>query len=230
MGARAFALSGALSTALVVGACSGGRPTPAPTPTPTPTPTAPVTAYNVENCFTQTVPGSGGMSLRGLIIPDTLKLDLTRPSNFPNGRDLDDPVVDILVAMLFLDFGVSGQSPLTFANLPLNPPGNDRPFSATFPFLAPPQGNPPRAAATGTSFDFRTDPDSAYTNVDRMGQPAIATALIGTSQKNPYNDANPTIDVSGQFRTEETNLLNGLYNNIADDLTNLGLRLCGRPA
>jgi hypothetical protein len=63
-----------------------------------------------------------------------------------------------------------------------------------------------------------------------MGQPAIATALIGTSQKNPYNDATPTIDASGQFRTEQSNLLNGLYNNIADDLTNLGLRLCGRPA
>jgi len=230
MGARAFALSAALSAALAVGACSGGRPTPAPTPTPTPTPTPAVTAYNVENCFTQTVPGSGGMSLRSMIIPDTLKLDLGRPSGFPNGRDLDDPVVDILVAMLFLDFGVSGQSPLTFANLPLNPPGNDRPFSATFPFLAPPQGTPPRAATTGTSFDFRTDPDSAYTNVDRMGVPAVATALIGSSQKTPYNDANPTIDATGQFRTEETNLLNGLYNNIADDLTNLGLRLCGRPA
>jgi hypothetical protein len=220
----------ALSAALVVGACGGGRPTPAPTPTPTPTPTAAVTAYNVENCFTQTVPGSGGMSLRSMIVPDTLKLDLGRPSGFPNGRDLDDPVVDILVAMLFLDFGVSGQSPLTFANLPLNPPGNDRPFTTTFPFLAPPQGNPPRAATTGASFDFRTDPDTAYTNVDRMGVPAVATALIGTSQKTPYNDANPTIDASGQFQAEETALLTGLYRNIADDLTNLGLRLCGRPA
>ena len=227
---RLFAASAVVGAALVLGACSGGQSTPAPTPTPTPTPTPAVTAWNVENCFTQTVPGSGGMSLRGLIVPDTLKLDLTRPSNFPNGRDLDDPVVDILVAMLFLDFGVSGQSPLTFANLPLNPPGNDRPFTATFPFLAPPQGSPPRAATTGTSFDFRTDADSAYTIVDRMGQPAIATALIGTSQKNPYNDATPTIDATGQFRTEETNLLNGLYNNIADDHTNLGLRLCGRPA
>ena len=117
-----------------------------------------------------------------------------------------------------------------FANLPLNPPANDRPFSATFPFLAPPQGTPPLAATTGTAFDFRTDPESAYVVVDRMGMPAIATALIGSSQKNAYNDVTPTQDVAGQFRTEETNLLTGLYNNIADDLTRLGLRLCGRPA
>ena len=112
----------------------------------------------------------------------------------------------------------------------VNPPGNDRPFSATFPFLAPPQGSPPLAATTGTSFDFRTDPDSAYTSVDRMGNPAIATALIGTSQKNIYNDVTPTQDDAGQFITEERNLLNGLYSNIADDLVNIGLRLCGRPA
>ena len=93
-----------------------------------------------------------------------------------------------------------------------------------------PQGNPPLAATTGTSFNFRTDPDSAYVVVDRMGMPAVATALIGSSMKIAYNDATPTNDVAGQFRTEQTNLLNGLYNNIADDLTRLGLRLCGRPA
>ena len=71
---------------------------------------------------------------------------------------------------------------------------------------------------------------AAYTSVDRMGNPAIATALIGTSQKNIYNDVTPTQDAAGQFITEERNLLNGLYSNIADDLVNIGLRLCGRPA
>jgi len=226
IGARVFALGAALA----LGACGGARPTPAPTPTPTPPPPVVVTTYNVENCFTQAFPGTGGLTLRTLIVPDTLKLDLSRPSGFPNGRDLDDPVIDITLAALFLDFGVTGQSPLTFANLPLNPPANDRPFSDTFPFLAPPQGTPPLAATTGTSFDFRTDPDSAYTSVDRMGMPAIATALIGSSQKNPYNDVTPTQDAAGQFIAEERTLLTGLYGNIADDLTRLGLTLCGRPA
>ena len=219
----------ALAAVLVLGACEGGgAPAPTPTPSPAPTPTATPLVYDVENCFTQTIPGTGGQTLRSLIVPDTLKLDLTRESHFPNGRDLDDKVIDITLAALFLDFTVSGQSPDTFANLPLNPPANDRPFSTTFPFLAPPQGTPPLAATTGTSFDFRTDPDAAFVQVDRMGMPAVATALIGSSQKNPYNDVGPPADSTGQFRAEETALLTGLFNAIGDDLTRLGLRLCAR--
>ena len=225
-----LAAATALSAAFALAACGGDSPTPTPAATPSPTPTTAVVSYNVENCFTQIIPGTNGQTLRSLIVPDTVKLDLSRPAAFPNGRDLDDKVIDITLAALFLDFTVTGQSPDTFANLPLNPPANDKPFSATFPFLAPPQGTPPLAATTGTSFNFRTDADSAYVVVDRMGMPAVATALIGSSQKVPYNDATPTNDVAGQFRTEETNLLLGLYGNIADDLTRIGLRLCGRPA
>lgn len=221
-----------LSAALLACACDGGLPAPTQTPSPAPAPTAsaPPVAYNVENCFTQTIPGSGGQTLRSLIIPDTLKLDLTRPSGYPNGRDLDDPVVDILLAFLFLDFTFSGQSPMTFANLPLNPPANDRPFSDSFPFLAPPQGNPPLAATTGTSFDFRTDPDSAFVRVDRMGGPAISVALIGGPLRNPYSDAEQSDDVAGQFMAEQTVQLTNLMNALGDDLERLGLRLCARPA
>ena len=219
-----------LAATLLLGACGGSSPAPMPTPSPTPTPTATAVAYNVEPCFTQVMPGSGGQTLRAMIIPDTLKLDLTRPSGFPNGRDLDDPVVDILLAMLFLDFTVTGQSTATFANLPLNPPGNDRPFTTTFPFLAPPQGTPPLAATTGTSFDFRTDPDSAFVQVDRMGVPAVATALIGSPTKNPYNDVGPPADVAGQFRADETAQLTSLMNAIGDDLVDIGLKVCARTS
>jgi hypothetical protein len=220
----------ALAAGLLLGGCGGGDPTPAasPTPTPTPTPTATPLVYDVENCFTQPIPGTGGQTLRSLIIPDTLKLDLTRPSGFPNGRDLDDPVVDITLAALFVDFTVTGQSPATFANLPLNPPGNDLPFRDSFPFLAAPQGNPPIAATTGTSFAFRTDPESAFVQQDRMGIPAVATALIGSSLKTAYNDASPADDSAGQFRADETRQLTNLFNGIGDDLTALGLRLCAR--
>lgn len=225
----AFALIGTLPLA----ACGGDDPTPVvtptPTPAPTPTPSAPL-AYNVENCFTQTIPGTGGLTLRSLIIPDTLKLDLNRPSGFPNGRDLDDPVIDITLAALFLDFAVTGQSPATFAQLPINPPANDKPFSNDFPFLAPPQGSPTLAATTGTTFNFRTDPDSAYVQQDRMGVPAVATALIGSSLKTAYNDVSPSADVAGQFRADETAQLTGLMNGIGDDLTGLGLKLCARTS
>lgn len=225
MRARSFTVA----AALLAGAC-GGSPTPTPSATPSPSPSTVITAYNVENCFTQVIPGSGGLTLRTMVVPDTVKLDLTRPSGFPNGRDLDDPVADILVAILFIDFTVTGQSPATFANLPLNPPGNDRPFSQTFPFLAPPQGAPPPTATTGTVFDFRTDADAAYVQVDRMGIPAAALTLIGASQKLPYNDANPTVDASGQFRAEETAFLTTLFNGIGDDLQALGLKICARQA
>jgi hypothetical protein len=221
----------ALGAPLVLSACgSGGSPPATPTPTPAPSATVTPISYNVENCFTQTIPGTGGQTLRGLIVPDTLKLDLTRPALFPNGRKLEDPVIDITLAALFLDFTVTGQSPMTFANLPLNPPGNDKPFSSTFPFLASPQGSPQLAATTGTSFDFRTDPDSAYTNVDRMGMPAVATALVGSSTKLAYNDATPSADAAGQFAADETLQLTHLTDAIGDDLTSLGLKLCARTS
>ena len=221
----------AFGAPLVLSACgSGGSPPATPTPTPAPSATVTPISYNVENCFTQTIPGTGGQTLRGLIVPDTLKLDLTRPALFPNGRKLEDPVIDITLAALFLDFTVTGQSPMTFANLPLNPPGNDKPFSSTFPFLASPQGSPQLAATTGTSFDFRTDPDSAYTNVDRMGMPAVATALVGSSTKLAYNDATPSADAAGQFAADETLQLTHLTDAIGDDLTSLGLKLCARTS
>jgi hypothetical protein len=219
-----------VGAALLLASCGGGDPTPAPTPTPTPAPTATAVAYNVENCFTQQVPGTNGQSLRSMIEPDTLKLDLSRPAGFPNGRTLSDPVIDITLAMLFVDFSVSGQSPRTFANLPLNPPGNDEPFSDTFPFLAPPHGNPMLAATTGTSFDFRTDPDSAYVRVDRMGMPAVATALITTPVKSAYNDANPSDDATGKFEQEQRDDLKSLYDELGDDLIRLGLKICARTA
>jgi hypothetical protein len=219
-----------IGAALLLAGCGGGDPTPAPTPSPTPAPTATAVSYNVENCFTQQVPGTNGLTLRSMIVPDTLKLDLSRPAGFPNGRTPTDPVIDITLAMLFVDFSVSGQSPRTFANLPLNPPANDKPFTDTFPFLAPPQGNPTLAATTGTSFDFRTDPDSAYVRVDRMGMPAVATALITSPVKSTYNDANPTDDATGEFREDMQEDLVSLYDALGDDLTKLGLKICARTS
>lgn len=71
-----------------------------------------------------------------LIQPDTLKLDLTNPPGFPNGRRLSDPVIDLTLAVLFLDLQVHTVD--TFADLPVNPPANDVTFSPVFPFLAAP--------------------------------------------------------------------------------------------
>ena len=218
--------------ALLAGCSAGGSPSPTATATPTPTMTdgggQTAFSYDVEPCYTQVVPGTGGKTVRQMIIPDTLKLNMALPSGFPNGRDLDDAVIDISLAFLFLDLTESGQSLRTFANLPLNPGGNDVPLRTVFPYFAPAQGSGNLAATTGTSFDFRTDPDSAYVQVDRMGMPAIATAQVGTDTKDSYNDASPSTDVTGAFKSDETKQLTNLMNAIGDDLTSIQLDICAK--
>jgi len=228
---RALAMMSAAAALALLTGCGGGD-SPAPTATPSPAPTTSTGggqgtfSYNVEPCFTQVIPQMG-VTVRQLIAtPDALMLDLSRPAGFPNGRIPDDQVIDITVAMLFLDLTESGQSIRTFANLPLNPPRSFPAPTTTFPFLAAPTGNAQLAATTGTSFNFRTDPDSAYTSVDRMGNPAVATILIGSSVRNTYNDAAQSADVAGSFRAEETAGLTLFMNAIGDDLTNLGLDIC----
>lgn len=72
-----------------------------------------------------------------VIIPDTIKYDPTKPTAYPNGRALTDPVVDITLAAVLLKLGPN-QPLSTFADIPLNPPANDVPFLDEFPFLAPP--------------------------------------------------------------------------------------------
>jgi hypothetical protein len=73
-----------------------------------------------------------------LIVPDTLKIDTAAASGFPNGRQLADPVVDVTLAVVLLKLGTAGQTALTLANLPLNPPANDKAFLSGFPYLAAP--------------------------------------------------------------------------------------------
>lgn len=72
-----------------------------------------------------------------VILPDTIKYNPALPTSYPNGRRLEDPVVDITLAAVLLQLGPN--QPLSlFADLPLNPPVNDVPFQAEFPYLASP--------------------------------------------------------------------------------------------
>jgi hypothetical protein len=199
-------------------------PTPSPAPTPAPTPTP--TSFNVTSCLNQTIPGTG-FTVAQAVVPDTLTLTLSAASGFPNGRRLPDPVIDVTLAVIFLD--LTRHSPALLAGLPVNPSANDQPFRTAFPYLAPPQGSPPLAATGGSSFNFRTDGPSSYVRVDRMGMPAVATALIGSSAKTAYNAADPANDANGDFVPELTAQLTGLTNALADDLTRLGLTPCARP-
>lgn len=213
-----------LAVALLLAGC-GGDDSNEPLATPSPAPTT--AGFSVTPCLNQTVPGTG-TTVAGLVIPDTMTVDFARPAGFPNGRLLTDPVIDITLAAIFLDLGV--HSPLTFANLPLNPRANDRPFRSEFPYLAPPQGNPPLSGSDTATFAFIDQGASAFVRVDRTGMPAVATALIGGPQKNPFNDADPVDDASGRFVPEMAAQLKLLADALVDDLKALGLTPCAIPA
>jgi hypothetical protein len=198
-------------------------PTPTPTPSPTPSPSPSPTGFNVLPCFDQVIPGTTS-SVASLVVPDTLTLNLAGTSGFPNGRRLTDPVIDVTLAVIFLK--LSTHAPTTLANVPVNPTANDIPFRTAFPYLAAAQGSPPVSGTAGTNFNFRTDAASAYTRVDRMGMPAVATALIASARKNAYNDGNPSDDAAGTFVPDLAAQLTTLTNALADDFTGLGLTLC----
>lgn len=223
--AKATSLALALTLVTACGTDDDSPPPqmmPSPTPTPSPTPAS----FNVTPCLEQMVPGTG-ITVAQAVVPDTLTLTLSGTSGFPNGRRLADPVIDVTLAVIFLDLATNG--PGTLAGLPLNPSANDVPLRAEFPYLAPPQGSPPVTMSGSSSFDFRTDPASAFTRVDRMGMPAVSTALIGSAMKNAYNDADPSDDAAGTFVPELGAQLTGLTNALADDLVGAGLTPCAVP-
>jgi hypothetical protein len=73
-------------------------------------------------------------------------------------------------------------------------------------------------------FEFDPSPPDEYTRVDRMGMPAVATALIGS--KDAYNSASPADDVDGDFVPEIVKALDGLHLALDDDLVAAGLTPC----
>jgi hypothetical protein len=238
---KAFRFSGLrfapLGAMLLLAACGGGgsggssgqsagTPTPVPTPTPSTPPPAPAGAnFAVLTCLQQKV--TPDKTLFDLVVPDTVTINLAQASGFPNGRRLEDPVIDLTLAALFLD--LTKQPVTTLANLPLNPAANDVPFRSEFPYLAPPQGNPPLSLTAGTTYNFRTDPATSYVRVDRMGMPAVATAVISSSHKTDYNDSNPSDDASLKFTSDIESTLTGLTNALSDDFAAAGLSMCAVP-
>jgi len=205
--------------ALVLAACGGGGGGgPATVVTP-PTPQG----LDVTPCLTQLV---AGRSLASLVVPDVVTLDMNQPNGFPNGRRLDDPVIDLELAALFLDLR---QHPVDIlARRPLNPGGNDKVTLTVFPYLAEAHGGAP-AAVGGSGFVFRTDAPSAYTRVDRGGEPAVSTVLVSGPFKNAFNDGTPAADANGMWVAEFTATLTVLATQFRDDFMALGLTPCAVP-
>ncbi|MCA9650644.1 MAG: DUF4331 family protein [Myxococcales bacterium] len=76
----------------------------------------------------------------------------------------------------------------------------------------------------GSEFEFDESPPEDYTQVDRMGMPAINTAVI--SDKDAYNAASPSIDATGAFVEQIVANLTGLHAALDDDLMGAGLVPC----
>ncbi len=219
-------MSGKITTGLVAAAClalvaCGGEDSPAAVDT---APTIRPQSIDVIPCFNQVIPGTGGTTVAGAVVPDVVTVNFGAASGFPNGRRLTDPVIDVTLAVIFLD--LSRHSAATFANIPLNPAANDLPFRPAFPYLAEAQGSPPRSGTTGTGFNFRTDPVGAYVQVDRMGMPAVATALIAGPRKSAYNDGSPAVDATSFYVPDLRARLTELATALNDDLRGLSLTPC----
>lgn len=204
-------------------ATPGPVATPAPAPTPAPTPTS----FSVDACLSQDA-RNGGESVLQLVLPDVIDLDLTRATGFPNGRTLDDLIIDLTLSRLFLD--LNRHPVTTFVNLPLNPDTSPRHFQAGFPYFGNARTMTPVAPAAGeTGFNFRADPDTSFVRVDRMGMPAVATVLIRGPTKVAYNDSDPVDDSRFAFASEERADLEERADALADDFARLNLAICATP-
>lgn len=72
--------------------------------------------------------------LAGVVIPDIVKVDFTKAVAFPNGRRLEDDVVDIALGLVLNRDLIAGGQP----EVPDDIDANDVPFLSTFPYLAAP--------------------------------------------------------------------------------------------
>lgn len=200
-------------------ACGGGGGTPISGSSSTPTPTTPSTQLDVSPCLVQTV---SGRTVASLVVPDVVTLDLSKPNGFPNGRQFNDPVIDLELAALLLDLKTHPVD--TLAKMPLNP-GVDNVLQPNFPYIGVANGATP-AAVGGGGFVFRTEDPSDYTRVDRMGEPAVATALVRSASKSAFNDDSPSADATGKWVNEFTETLRILATQLKDDFAARNLKTC----
>ncbi len=98
-------------------------------------PSDPMDPASLPGCLAQPVV-AGGPAVVSLVVPDTLTLDTSAASGFPNGRQLTDPVIDVTLAVILLDMTINGPTDLVGV---LNPDANDVAFRTEFPYLAPAQ-------------------------------------------------------------------------------------------
>ncbi len=109
-------------------------------------------------------------ALAGLLLPDILTVDLSKPVKYLNGRGLSDDVIDISLQ------AITGSSTIGDG---VN--ANDRAFSTSFPYLASPNaGGAPGAPNTGNSF-ASTDRGNELWRWTLPAGLVVASALMGAA-------------------------------------------------
>lgn len=90
--------------------------------------------------------------------------------------------------------------------------------------------DPTTGTTTGTTGDdafvFDETPPDQLVQVDRMGMPAVATAVISADLKDMYNESTPADDAAQTFVMDIVNNVIALHMALDDDLMGLGLTPC----
>ncbi len=97
--------------------------------------------------------------------------------------------------------------------------------TTTNPTTTEGETDPTTTTTTGDDpFVFDETPPDQLTQIDRMGMPAINTAVI--TSKDDYNAATPVDDANGDFVPEIVANVDGLHQALDDDLLGAGLTPC----
>ena len=79
------------------------------------------------------VPGVTAAQVAAVLIPDVITVDFSQPLNFPNGRALEDDVIDVALGLVLNRGNVLGGGPGVSDGI-----ANDSIFLPTFPYLGVP--------------------------------------------------------------------------------------------
>lgn len=112
--------------------------------------------------------------LAGALIPDIVTIDFSKPVQFPNGRRLQDDVIDVALGLVLNRGGASGVADGIAAN--------DKVFGGSFPYLAEPHAATPAAArlpSTGSG-GFLNEEGTAWALSATLLLLALSLAGLGT--------------------------------------------------
>ncbi len=92
----------------------------------------------VEGFPAEDAPGLDSAAVAGALIPDIVTINFTQPVQFPNGRRLQDDVIDAALGLVLNRGNPLGGGP----GVPDGIAANDHAFSSTFPYEAAPNTVP----------------------------------------------------------------------------------------